>query len=105
MKKLSEQDISLILELVKTLPITEVADKFDVHPETIRYHMRRNSVELKGRVPALKIENANVPEQLKTKSIAVIAKEIGVSTGAIYYLKACLRQRYPVTTSKNPMQR
>ncbi|TMP50254.1 hypothetical protein [Pseudoalteromonas sp. S1688] len=85
MKKLSEQDISLILELVKTLPITEVADKFDVYPETIRYHMRRNSVELKGSVPALKVENANVPEQLKTKSIAVIAKEIGVSTGTIYY--------------------
>ncbi|MGO2478051.1 MAG: hypothetical protein ACTH7Q_06740 [Pseudoalteromonas sp.] len=85
MKKLSEQDISLILELVKTLPIKEVADKFEVYPETIRYHMENNNVAFKGNVPALKVKNANVPEQLKTKTITVIAKDIGVSPGTIYY--------------------
>lgn len=85
MKKLSEQDISLILELVKTLPIKEVAEKFEAYPETIRYHMENNNVAFKGSVPALKVKNANVPEQLKTKTITVIAKDIGVSPGTIYY--------------------
>lgn len=85
MSKLSEQDIILILELVETLPIKEVADKFEVFPETIRYHMEKNKVAFKGNVPALKIKNYNIPEQLKTKTITVIAKEIGVSVGAIYY--------------------
>ena len=41
MNKLSEQDVTLILELVKTLPIKEVAEKFEVYPETIRYHISR----------------------------------------------------------------
>lgn len=85
MSKLSEQDISLILELVETLPIKEVADKFEVYPEAIRYHMEKNKASFKGNVPALKIKNANVLEQLKTKTITVIAREIGVSVGAIYY--------------------
>lgn len=85
MSKLSEQDVSLVLELVETLPLKEVADKFEVYPETIRYHMEKNKVAFKGNVPALRIKNANVLEQLKTKTVTVIAREIGVSVGAIYY--------------------
>lgn len=85
MKKLSEQDISLILELVKTLPIKEVADKFEVYPETIRYHMKRNGAKFNGNIQAQKVKKANVLEQLKTKSITVIAKEIGVSSATIYH--------------------
>lgn len=85
MSKLSDEDIKLILELVKTMSIKEVADKFEVYHETIRYHMRKNGAKFNGNLKALKIKNANVLEQLKTKTITVIAKEIGLSTGAIYY--------------------
>lgn len=85
MNKLSDHDISLILELVKTQPIKEVADKFEVYPHTIRYHMKKNNANFKGYIPSIKFKEANVIEQLKTKTVSVIAKEIGVSTGTIYY--------------------
>lgn len=85
MSKLSEQDVTLILELVKTLPIKEVAEKFEVYPETIRYHMQRNDADFKGHIPSIKVKEANVLEQLKTKTVTAIAKQIGVSRGTIYF--------------------
>ena len=85
MSKLSNEDIKLVLELVKTLPIKDVADKFEVYPETIRYHMKANGAKFNGNLKAQKVKSANVLEQLKTKTITVIAKELGVSGATIYH--------------------
>ena len=68
MSKLTDHDISLVIELRKTLSIRVIADKFDVSKAAISYHLSASIQERKQNQEILKAVKSDIAKGINTTS-------------------------------------
>ena len=90
MSKLTEHDISLVIELRKTLSINVIADKFDVSEATIRYHLSASNQHKKQ---SLEILNAVKSDIAKGINTTCACKKHNISTIRYQQLNKSLNTR------------
>ncbi|NMM40486.1 hypothetical protein [Pseudoalteromonas arctica] len=90
MSKLTDHDISLIIELRKTLSINVIADKFDVSEATIRYHLSASNQHKKQSLEILNAVKSDIAKGIKTSAAC---KKNNISTIRYQQLNKSLNTR------------